>query len=165
MRESIGGAWLFGIVAVFVFLFAGFLAYAISYTKAFNIKNSIISLIEENEGYSVTGTEENPSVETKAFELIDNAGYAFTNAQGIDCGASYADNLSQRVTTTDGGYCVIKYCPNPSMPSSNTRYKIITYIALKLPIINVTVKIPISGETRTIYSDPWGYSCATLDED
>ena len=46
MRESIGGAWLFGIVIVFIFLFAAFLTYSISYTKAFNIKNEIINYIE-----------------------------------------------------------------------------------------------------------------------
>ena len=39
MRESIGGAWLFGIVIVFITLFASFLTYSISYTKAFNTKN------------------------------------------------------------------------------------------------------------------------------
>ena len=53
MRESIGGAWLFGIVIVFIFFFSGFLAYSISYTKAFNVKNNIISFIEEYEGYTV----------------------------------------------------------------------------------------------------------------
>ena len=52
MRESMGGAWLFGIVIIFVFLFSGFLAYSISYTKAFNLKNKIVNLIEEFDGYS-----------------------------------------------------------------------------------------------------------------
>ena len=45
MRESIGGTWLISIVITFIALFAAFLAYAISYTKAFNAKNYIINLI------------------------------------------------------------------------------------------------------------------------
>ena len=54
MRESIGGAWLFGIVAVFIALFTAFLAYSISYTRAFNTKNEIINIIERKEGYTTS---------------------------------------------------------------------------------------------------------------
>ena len=42
MKEAMGGTWLTGLVIVFIFLFAGFLAYSISYTKAFRVKNEII---------------------------------------------------------------------------------------------------------------------------
>ena len=66
MRESIGGTWLFGIVIVFIALFSAFLAYSISYTRAFNVKNEIINYIERNEGY----------------ELFSDAG---TDANGISC--------------------------------------------------------------------------------
>ncbi len=163
MRESIGGAWLFGIVIVFIFFFSAFLAYSISYTKAFNVKNNIISIIEQYEGYStsefdlasLSDEELDKSVEGMSYKLIRNTGYNFTGAQGIAC-----DGISNGMpnTTTEGGYCVVKYCPNGTN-NSNTHYKITTYIALKLPVINVTIKIPISGETRTIYSDTSGYPC------
>ena len=46
MKEAMGGTWLTGLVIVFIFLFAGFLAYSISYTKAFRVKNEILNLIE-----------------------------------------------------------------------------------------------------------------------
>ena len=52
MRESIGGTWLTGIVITFLALFAGFLAYSISYTKAFRVKDNIIQIIEQNEGFT-----------------------------------------------------------------------------------------------------------------
>ena len=39
MRESMGGSWLIGIVALFIVLFSGFIAYSVSYTKAFKTKN------------------------------------------------------------------------------------------------------------------------------
>ena len=48
MRESIGGAWLVGIVITFVVLFTSYLALSVNYSKAFKVKNDIISLIEEN---------------------------------------------------------------------------------------------------------------------
>ena len=52
MRESIGGAWLIGIVIVFIFMFAAFMTYSDSYSKAFALKNEIVSIIEENEGFT-----------------------------------------------------------------------------------------------------------------
>ena len=52
MKESIGGTWLIGIVALFIVLFSAFMAYSINYTKAFRAKNGIIDLIEQNEGYT-----------------------------------------------------------------------------------------------------------------
>ena len=163
MRESIGGAWLFGIVIIFIFFFSAFLAYSISYTKAFNVKNNIISFIEQNEGYNTTDMDLaslsdedlNKTVEGKSYKLIRNAGYNYSGAQGITCDGTIHGVPNM---TTEGGYCIVKYCPN-GVSNSNTHYKVTTYIALKLPVINVTVKIPISGETRTIYSDPWGFSC------
>ena len=45
MRESIGGAWLYSLIVIFVLLFTGFLALAINYTKVFRVKNEVISII------------------------------------------------------------------------------------------------------------------------
>jgi len=159
MRESIGGAWLFSIVIVFIFFFSGFLAYSISYTKAFNVKNRIVSYIEEYEGYTIgvgdvasrTDEELDKTVEGKSFKLVRDTGYNYTGAQGIGCDGVQNGSANR---TTEGGYCVVKYCPNGTN-NSNTHYKITTYIALNLPVVNVTV----SGETRTIYSDTSGYAC------
>ena len=91
----------------------------------------------------------------KAYRFIRQAGYNFSGAQGLEC-----EGLQNQATnrTTEGGYCVVKYCPNGTT-NSNTHYKITTFIVFKIPVININVKIPISGETRTIYSDTSGYPC------
>ena len=52
MKESIGGTWLLGFVLVFIVIFSAYLAVSINYTKAFKVKNRIINIIEENEGYT-----------------------------------------------------------------------------------------------------------------
>ena len=51
MRESIGGAWLFGIVVVFIVLFTSFLAISVNYSKAFRVKNYVVDTIEKYEGH------------------------------------------------------------------------------------------------------------------
>ena len=82
MRESIGGLWLFSIVITFIVLFVSFLAYSISYTRAFKVKNEIINYIERAEGFTVYGgdirnisrqelsTITDPTVDVQAFLQI-----------------------------------------------------------------------------------------------
>ncbi len=161
MRESIGGAWLFGIVIVFITLFASFLTYSISYTKAFNTKNKIIDFIEQNEGYSTYkegGDVSNPnytydrdeSVEGKVFNYISSIGYNYSVDES--CDQSFGKGYEY-------GYCAYKICPDPNDNISDVHYKVTTYIVLEIPIIGLKVRIPISGETRIIYEDKWGVPC------
>ena len=180
MREAIGGTWLFGIVILFIALFASFLAYSISYTRAFNTKNEIINLIERSEGYTsctkgqtdedqngdkgacevknMTNEElaANKSVEAQAYYKIIKAGYNYSAAETIDCrSVGHAEKDAM-----PGGYCVTKYCQKADDGSGlgldsqySTYYKVTTFIALRLPVVNIVFNIPISGETRTIYYD------------
>ena len=68
MRESVGSTWTFGLVITFIFLFSSFLVLTINYTKAYKVKNEVISIIEKYEGY----TNEN------SVEIINN----YLNASG-----------------------------------------------------------------------------------
>lgn len=52
MRQSIGATWILQLVIVFMLIFVGFLALSINYTKAFRIKNEVLSIIEKYEGIS-----------------------------------------------------------------------------------------------------------------
>ncbi len=54
MRDSYGGAWLFGLVITFMIIFVGFLTVMISYSIAFKTKNEVVAIIEKYEGF-VTG--------------------------------------------------------------------------------------------------------------
>ena len=49
MKDAMGGTWLTGLVILFLALFACFLAYSISYTKAFRTKNEIINIYYHDE--------------------------------------------------------------------------------------------------------------------
>ena len=165
MRESIGGAWLFGIVIVFIALFSAFLTYSVSYTKAFNTKNKIISIIEEKEGYSTydgdvfnpTSNNLSDSTEGEIFEYMTNIGYNYS--ADIDCTPYDAEEIVGQ------GYCIAKICPNLGMPDeklSNVHYRVTTFIAIEIPFLGLTVRIPITGETRVIYSANDGRECRSV---
>lgn len=171
MREAIGGTWLTGIVITFLVLFAGFLAYAISYTKAFRVKDNIIQIIEENEGFTTAAStqndpiedvlnasndalERNGSAEAEIFKFIKGLGYNY--ATNISC--ENGDNFD----TARYGYCLEKHCVN-SDNTDKVYYKVTSYISLQIPVVNVTVQIPISGETTTLYHDSTGMNKLDVD--
>lgn len=165
MRDSIGGTWIMGIFIIFIALFASFMAYSISYTRAFRVKNEIINMIERNEGYTssrynldnVLDSElaNDPSVEGKAFYFIKSLGYNYTSAEQVSCDTA---NLDAGVMKK-GGYCLKKLCPNNTNDSDKIYYKVTTFIALSIPMFDLTVRLPISGETKAMYYDVSDINC------
>lgn len=162
MRESIGGSWLFGIVATFIVLFSAFIAYSISYTKAFKVKNSILNYIEQNEGFTTSAIvdgisvdrlsneelKDSKAVDAMAYELIKSMGY---NTTEVSC-EGYGEHQY-------GGYCVERKCLNTGKDSCSYEnkgnqkviFKVTTFIKANIPVINVEIKIPVMGETKTLY--------------
>ncbi len=49
MREAFGGIFMIRLMLVFIVIYVAFAALSLNYAKAFKIKNSVISYIEEND--------------------------------------------------------------------------------------------------------------------
>ncbi len=162
MKESIGGTWLIGIVALFIVLFSAFMAYSINYTKAFRAKNGIIDLIEQNEGYTFYNgsnienrTQEDlmndSSVQAKAYALVKSMGYDYgsKSENKVVCNndGTISDATKIDAAYQPGGYCVYRFCNS----DGTYRYKVVTYVMMKFPVINFGITVPIKGETKTLY--------------
>lgn len=130
MREAIGGALLIKLVMVFIVIYVCFLAIAINYSITFRVKNQIINLIEEYEGYELAKSE----IE----EYIASVGYyrAFGTSFTKDCDAGYSHD----------GYCII-----PKTSDRGNYYKVVTYVSFDFPILGEIMNFPVSGETKVIY--------------
>ena len=149
MRESIAGGWLFGIVIVFLFLFAFFLAYSINYTKSFNVKNEVITLIEHNEGFRESATD-NEGIQAKISHYIIATGYDYQSNLNNPCvgGKNFT------------GVCIVKVCPEGTNHRSNhTYYQVTSYINMKVPFLGIGFSLPVTGETRVIVEDNGGWKC------
>ena len=64
MRESIGATWILQLVIIFMLIFVAFLALSVNYTKAYKIKNEVVTIIEKYEGVS--------SKKEGSIEIINN---------------------------------------------------------------------------------------------
>ena len=150
MKESIGNSFVLGIFITFAFLTMLILMYAINYSRASKIKNSLVNYVQ-------TYAESNPNIDfSENEEFTSNV-----NTLLSDVGYRINNNLNQFSTSckdlNDGSslitlhsyydYCIYKY-----ETSRGPFYRIVTYMYFDIPIIGNTLKFPISGETRTIYS-------------
>ena len=155
MRESISGTWLLGFVLVFIVLFAAYLAVSINYTKAFKVKNRIINIIEENEGYTEdprsTNFESIPkdvlktmtTTDAKIYYYLKDIGYPTDNINSTNADKCFDGDSDAAM---QGGYCVKKICSG-----KGAYYKVETFIKFELPLINFQLLIPVNGETKVLY--------------
>ena len=148
MRDAIGGTVTLFIISVFIVLALGYLAFNVNYTKAFRMKDKIITIYENNEG-CVEKT-------SKCYEEINKyatkIGYKPDN---INC----PDNsYSGRPDNSAKLYCVkgvntIPQNTNVSDRKPKCYYRIVTKITISIPIIENLLDIDVfkvKGDTKAI---------------
>ena len=133
MRDAFGGAFSIKLMLIFLMLYVSFMCVALSYARAFRVKNRIINIIEQHEGYVMGQTTE---IDRKIDEYLAGAGYHITYDE--------VKNVSSCGELQGHGYCVVQMANNP------TYYKVETYMVFKVPIIGVNFPVRIAGETRRI---------------
>ena len=149
MREAIGGTWLFQIVIVLILLFAGFLALAINYTKAFKVKNEIINIIERNNGFTVGINQIDMTTEEQITQYLSTVGYRTTGICNEEDGSGYPMHfLSNKYY-----YCVRSLTTKSKEIEQQTYYKIKVFFNIDIPVINRWLSFSISGTTKVI-NDP-----------
>ena len=171
MRESFGAAGIFIIVVTFIVLFTVYLSVSVNYAKAFKLKNHIISIIEENNGYD-------SNAENQIQNYLVAQRYTAHGDAGNPNGWTMAGCVGQNpVNSTDCMatvfVAVTNIDPNKRDDNNNqtcyprTYYKVVTYFNFVLPILNVNIPFKVSGDTSTIYNyDQKTYSnveCISVD--
>lgn len=172
MKSAISNIWLIGLVTLFIFVFAGYLAVTISYSNAFKMKNEILTIIEKHNGMTqgqsktidskVTG--ENVT-DVSAMETINlylygmaykvkgtcpkNSNWygAKTLVQNNEPDVSYEKNNGSRYY-----YCFAKRKSNyGSSRSLNTYfYDVVIFYRLDLPVLGDIFTFRVEGTTNDI---------------
>ncbi len=138
MREAIGGSWIFTIVVVFIVLFSSYLAISVNYSKAFKVKNRIITIIEQNEGL-------NSAAQGDINNYLSGVGYfVYSSCSPGEIG--YEKNN----TNTGYRYCVSKR-ESGAGTLKKTYYKVRVFFRLDLPVIGGLFVFPVTGETKAVY--------------
>lgn len=143
MRDAFGGAFSIQLMLIFLVLYVCFICVAINYARAFRVKNRIINVIEQQEGYNSTAEEQIQS-------YLINAGYhveenEVNGTQTLD-GNRLNNVICTGCTFYEPGYSIAEI----SSGGSQKYYHIETYMVFTLPVVNVHIPIAVRGETRVI---------------
>ena len=175
MRESIGATWTMQIVIVFILFFVAFITLTINYTRAFKVKNEIISIIEREDGftYSATTIKDGAGARELIASYLTNSGYSATgkcdvNWVGVKSIAikdnnDYYPNNYEKITEENKDnkyyYCIqkvqvpVKGKTNPQLYNYNNRayYKVRLFFKFSIPVFGDLTTFKVEGESLEVY--------------
>lgn len=150
MRESINGAWLLGIIMVFMAVFIAYISITINYSRAYRMKTQMVTAIEQYEGFN--------EKTLARLEAIRNA-YGYINLGPCELGEN-----GQAIGVRDGivegsltpseryNYCITRV-KRPAQDGEEDKYyyTIVVFFDFNLPVLGDLFKFNVSGETNVIY--------------
>ena len=148
MRDAIGGVVNITIIVTFLVIVSGYLAFNVNYTKAFRVKNKIITTIEQYEGNcSVIGG----ACDQAITDYMREIGYSTENnfsLEGYDsCRNGYC--IEEVDVTTDDNNMIVN-----ENDRDKVYYKVVTVIYIDIPIINKIMPhlkvFQVTGTTKLI---------------
>lgn len=166
MNEGVGSTTIIVIIIAFITIVSAYMAYNVNYTKAFRMKNKIISLYEEYDGECLTQTVngETESCQQKIRNYANQIGYT---SAALNCDTNPlrpTHDLMGNPQKYDVGYCAYKIREINARSSDSTvvdegkemyYYRIITRIDIQVPIIQNVLQLRIlniTGDTKLFES-------------
>ncbi len=157
MRDALGGTVTLMIIVVFIVFALGYMAFNVNYTKAFRMKNKIISVYEDYKG-DCSSTECQNTITNYArtigytTDLSMSCPSGFEKVKGMYC-------VRETVVNSDKQYSSISHIKKSgrsgvSLSDIKTKhyFTIITKINIQIPVINNIMDLQffnIRGDTKT----------------
>lgn len=169
MRTSIGGISLFQIVVLFVLLFTGIMCLTINHSKAFGVKDEIITIIQ-NEGLATSNYELTDSTSEKIAEYLGEAGYRITGKCPSDKWTAY-DRDGKKTSISNAAYCIkANSVADAFYGDANDKcagkdkcvvssgndypsmvyYDVVLFYQLEIPVINNITNFKVYGSTKIL---------------
>lgn len=178
MKQSIGSLWLFGIMVVFILIFACYLIVTIEYNKVYKMKNEILTIIENNNGLtdsagtsSSSASGEPITVGAGGFQTVNVflLGNAYQTKGKCPSGAQYTNrgqywygvddlnavDVSYEAANENNNYfycfCKVKVGPE-NIPNPSYYYRIRLFFIFNFPVIQYLGVFDVDGTTDLIYN-------------
>jgi len=156
MREAIGGISIFQIFIVFILLFTGYVCLSINYSKAYSVKNELLTIIKNQGG--VCTTEDSNSVLCENFQhLINNylqqSGYRSTGKCDNDWEGFKRDG-THVARGENAAFCVrgINIADSEGQLPTAVYYEVKVFYQIDIPIFRQVFNFSVKGETSRVYS-------------
>ena len=177
MKSSFSNMWLLGLVALFIFIFAGYLAVTISYSTAFKMKNEMILIIEKHNGMTYDqgssesskitgGSVVNPGALQTINLYLYGMGYRTKGPCPYEDGGwigvnSMVDNKQPVINVEPAQrrkkyyYCFAKYASTYGKDKKTlgaVYYKVRLFYKMDLPVLGDLFTFNVEGTTTDIYN-------------
>lgn len=157
MKEAISNSLILSLVIIFLVIFIILFAGSTAYSKAFKVKNRIISIIERHERTVYYSGVNNAEVLDEIEKALSDAGYTVVSGNDTKCSNAmkrrYANtNKTYNVVNTGSStyrYCIAEFY-DETTKMQGKYYAVITYMYFEIPIIGARLEFPVYGETKTL---------------
>lgn len=140
MRQALGNAFIMNVVITIVIVIILMVISSLSYTKAFKVKNMIVSTIEENNGFNNNAESQIDANLAKMGYRINKNGIQNCNDSELPRGCSAINNSAS-----------YRYCIYECKTSKGNYYRATSYMYFDIPVIGDKLEFPVHGETKTFY--------------
>jgi len=156
MREAIGATWIMGIVVFFIVLFSAFLALSVNYSRAFNVKNTIVDIIEKHGGHDICACcEILDYLHTVGFHVAGNCRIRYREAEP---GADSSETRGFALLSDGPRYCIAEHQWVRQDPGGQdllggmrqSHFTVSVFFQVDIPIFRDLFMFPVFGETKTI---------------
>ena len=139
MREVSGSTWVLQIMLIFILIFACFLTLVINYSKAYRVKNEMLSIIEKYEG-----------VTPESVNIINN----YLSAQGYKTVSKCPEdwhavkNYDSVPENVENGENYL-YCFKEESVNGKIYYNVTVFYKFSLPFLGDFMTFKVNGRTET----------------
>lgn len=143
MKDAFGGILNLVFITIFLVIVSGILAMTVNYTKAFRMKNIVISAIEQYDGYGCFNEKGGTACIDKITEDAKSIGYHPVN---VNCPSGTNPAYHQVASF----FC---YAEKKSGGSKSKYYTIVTQVDIDIPIVRNIMGLSffqVHGDTRRV---------------
>lgn len=162
MRDAFGGAFMIKLFLVFIFIYICFTAVALSYAKAFKVKNKVIDYLETSE---ITSLDNMTAKQMNEFgkyineEIVGNMNY---NMSGYNICKGYPrKNDAGRIVGICDPAGVIIEETGTARNTEGVYYTVSTYLGWNLGFLNKLTELNGNNERPGIVTGTWRISGET----
>ena len=164
MKESIGGISLTMIVIVLILLFAGIMSLTISRSNAIAVKDRIIRIIEEYDGFEMNGPEVTYDTECSGnndalcdiLDTINNYSYRQTGKcpDGEEVVGFQRNGAKVYSSDDKAAFCIVRTTAGRDgagyRQNDKYYYKVIMFYGIDIPVIKQILNFKATGETKML---------------
>ncbi len=156
MNESIGGSALISLVVFIVGALLLIIVGALSYSKAYRVKNRIIGIIDKYEVFNdQKDYNDYKDALSEISEDLASIGYSSVKIKNCDELPVYKSLETKKNNGTISSFKIVydgtnsyDYCVyETSLSDGSYYYTVVTFVHINFPVIESIAHVPVSGET------------------